>query len=435
MSRTLTRRTRSLRSGTGRRVIDRLWLRVIDGNDAGVAVPMEETTAVVGTRADCHLVLTDRTVSGQHVSFERFEDRVRVRDLGSKNGTRYLGARVLSVDVQAGATLELGNTRLALVPEAVAQDAVSDRSSLEGLQGQSVAMRRLFAQIERVAGSEASVLIEGETGTGKELVAQALHKLSPRAAGPFRVVRCAGLEPELVQSTLFGHVRGAFTGALKDVQGELELADGGTLVLDEVGELGEEVQRVLLRALEARTFSRVGEHQMRRSDFRLIATCRPKLEARVGHGFRLDLFHRLASVTLKVAPLRERLDDVPILVDHFAKALGAQFKFSARLSAPLAAYQWPGNVRELRNVVQRGLALGPASMLPATGAGTGEREPADFHEAREAAVRAFEQSYLRSMLKRHGGSVSAAAKEAKVARSYFYKLLEAHRIAIERKTR
>jgi DNA-binding NtrC family response regulator len=397
-------------------------LVVLSGPDVGLSLDVREGTALVGTHADCQLRLSDPGVSRRHLSVELLGPRVRVTDQGSKNGTRYLGARVTSLEVPLGGSVDLGQTTLAILP-LLRAGALSDKQRLGELLGRSTAMRRLFAQLEQVGPSEASCVVVGETGTGKELVARTLHALSPRASRPFVVVDCGALTGPLVQATLFGHVRGAFTGAVKDAVGLIGAAQGGTLLLDEVAALPLEAQPLLLRVLESRTYQRVGDGVTREADFRAVATSTEDLGALVSAGrLRSDLSYRLAAITLEVPPLRARLDDVPLLAQHFATAAGAKAPLSPAALAGLTAWRWPGNVRELRHAVERAVTLGEAPLPVAEGA----REPEDFHAARDKALQAFERSYLEALLEKHKGSASAVAREAGIARSYLYRLLEAH---------
>ncbi len=418
-------KTKSLLGGSSRSRVAGLCLVVIDGPDRGLRKQLEPGTSVIGTRADCDLVLSDPTVSRRHSSIELLPTTARVRDLGSKNGTLYLGGRLESVELPIGAVIQVGESHLALLPVAQPRNAVSHRTELEGMVGASVAMRRLYAQIERVAPTDTSVLVYGETGTGKELVAHAMHAHSTRAGGPFRVFNCGSVQRELLQSALFGHVRGSFTGAIRDVAGAFEAADGGTLFLDEVGELPIELQPSFLRVLETRAFQRVGENTPRRSDFRLVCATHQDLEAKVARGeFREDLFYRLAVFVLQVPPLRERPDDIALLAEHFAKEHGAPLPVP---TAALRGQPWPGNVRELRNTVERAAVVGWGEALPPTASPAEVETPAvDYTNGRAQAIKRFERDYLKALLARHQGSTSSAAREAGLARSYFYRLLEAH---------
>ena len=406
-------------------------LRVVQGPDLGREAWLEGDEALVGSSSACTLVLTDASVSQRHARLRAVEGGLRVEDLGSEHGTWYLGARISDVLVPPGAVLMLGTTRVALLPAPpAAADVPSPREELAGMLGRSRAMQRLFARIERLAPTHTAVLILGETGTGKECVAQALHRLSARARGPCAVFDCGAVSHDLVRSELFGHVKGAFTGAIRDAPGAIERAAGGTLFLDEVGELPLDLQPALLRALDTRTFSRVGEDQPRTSDFRLIAATHKDLEARVRQGrFREDLYYRLSASTLVVPPLRERVEDIPLLAEAFARgATGQRAPLSAVTLASLCSHRWPGNVRELRNTVERVLALGPGA-LPGS---PSPETPPDFHQARALAIQSFERFYLEELLRRHG-SAAAAMKEAGIARSYFYKLLEEHGLRCDRR--
>ncbi len=399
-------------------------LLVIDGPNRGSEAIVTDGTALVGSHEDCALRLTDPAVSRRHLAIELLGNKVRVKDLSSKNGSRYLGSRFEAIELSLGSTVELGTTRLAIVPALQATGPVSEVSELAGLLGRSLPMRKLFAQIQLVAPTDAAVLIAGETGVGKEGVARALHSLSSRAAGPFRVFDCAAVAKDLVQSALFGHVKGSFTGAVKDATGALEEADGGVLFLDEVAELPLDLQPALLRALESKTFQRVGDTRTRTSDFRVVAATHHDLytKSQQGH-FRLDLYYRIAALILEVPPLRLRLEDVALLAHRFAAEANAPKLLSASTLAALSAWRWPGNVRELKNAVERIVALGPEAALP----GVVTKETSlDFHATRTQALRAFERSYLEALLERHQGNASAAAREAGIARSYLYKMLEEH---------
>lgn len=396
---------------------------VVAGPDLGKSIEVRDGSVLVGTHPDCQLQLTDSGVSRRHLMLELTGARVKVIDQGSKNGTRYQGAKFTRLDVPVGATLELGNSSLALLP-LLKPGALSDRPTLGGILGRSPVMRRLFAQLEAVGPTDASTLLVGETGSGKELAARTLHDLGPRAQKPFVVVDCGSLTGSLVNSVLFGHVRGAFTGAVKDAMGLIESAHGGTLFFDEIASLPLELQPALLRVLESGTYQRVGEGKVREADFRVIASTTRDLQHEANSGrFRSDLYFRLASIVLDVPALRDRLDDIPLLARHFATQAGAKAPLSASAIGGLAAWRWPGNVRELKNAVERAVTLGEA---PVGGDRPSDVKSEDFHQARNQALAAFEKSYLESLLTKHKGSASAVAREAGIARSYLYRLLEQH---------
>jgi transcriptional regulator with PAS, ATPase and Fis domain len=277
------------------------------------------------------------------------------------------------------------------------------------------------------------VLLLGETGTGKEAVAESLHRESQRRNEPFIVVDCGAIPPNLLESELFGHVRGAFTGAVASREGAFEAANGGTLFLDEIGELPIDLQPKLLRALEAREVKRVGAKDYTAIDARIIAATHRDLAAEVNtQKFRSDLYYRLAVLEVRLPPLRERLEDLPELVEHMLKSLGAADKPEAALCrtpeflADLRRHSWPGNVRELRNYVERCLALNQMQPL----GGADELPVVDVTQpikiARDRWTRAFERRYLEEILERHGGNVAAAARAAGVDRIYFYRLLWRH---------
>jgi transcriptional regulator with GAF, ATPase, and Fis domain len=288
-------------------------------------------------------------------------------------------------------------------------------------------MRQLFTLLERIAPTEDTVLVEGETGTGKELVAEAIHEQSQRAAGPFIVFDCSAVSEGVLESELFGHLRGAFTGAVADRLGAFEAADGGTLFLDEIGELPIQLQPKLLRAIERGEIRPVGDTNPRRIDVRIVAATNRNLADEVSRGrFREDLFYRIAVVSLRLPPLRERLDDVPLLVDHFVEQLrrgrrDAQVPESAQRA--FRAHAWPGNVRELRNAVARSLSLGHyAEVQPAA---VGEVDlSVPLKVARDRVAEAHERAYLREALRRAGGNVTHAAEIAGVSRRFIQRAMK-----------
>jgi DNA-binding NtrC family response regulator len=406
---------------------------VLGGPDAGRAVPVG-AKLVIGTHADAGLALRDTTVSRYHVELEGRPEGVFVRDLQSTNGT-YLGqARLAEGLLEQETILTVGKTQLRVEFREADLGRPREQGVFGPAVGASPAMTQLFGLLERVAPSDSTVLLLGETGTGKDVLARALHQHSRRASGPFVVVDCGAVAPSLIESELFGHVRGAFTGAIADRQGAFLEADGGTLFLDEVGELPLELQPKLLRVLEAGTVRRVGEDKERRVDVRVVAATNRVLEDEVAAGrFRQDLYYRLAVVLLQVPPLRDRLDDIPLLTRHFVQQMGrGDFELPRALLMRFGSYHWPGNVRELRNLVERALAgaelgelaedPGPPKARPAAGAG----EPLTdlpFKEAKERLVESFTREYLEALLERCGGNISQAAREAGIARNYVHRLV------------
>jgi len=400
---------------------------------------------VVGSAPGSDLALADETVSRVHAELEPRADGLWVRDLGSRNGTYVEGLRVAGARVPNGARIRLGNTEL-VVDYSAAQDRpieVWPNDRFGDLVGASVPMRELFATLSRIAPMDASVLVQGETGTGKELVARAIHDASPRAGKPFVVVDCAALPENLLDAELFGHARGAFTGAVAARAGAIESADGGTVFLDEVGELPITMQPKLLRVLEARVVRRVGETGYRPIDVRFISATHRDLLTMVNAGeFREDLYFRLAVIPAVVPPLRERKQDIERLVAHFLD-LPQGATVSADLMRQIIDRPWRGNVRELRNFVERARALGAAQALalddprssarmPAAADVTSAPGAAIFQQAykgfREAWIDAGEKEYVRRLLERHQRNVTAAAREADVDRTYIYRLIRKHEL-------
>jgi len=337
--------------------------------------------------------------------------------------------------VPVGARLRLGNTTIALVDPREAAAAES-RSSYGDLVGESPVMAALYASLEKLEATRAPVLILGETGTGKELVARAIHANGPDRHAVIHTVDCGAIAPGLIDSELFGHVAGSFSGAQGNRKGAFESADGGTLFLDEIGELPLTSQTRLLRALDTGEVKPVGADEMRRVKVRAIAaTHRDLADAVRGGRFREDLYHRLAVAIVKVPPLRERLADVPLLVERFAARLGVTDGNRVRLLVDaVAGHKWPGNVRELRNAVERLVTLGSTDGLqPRAAREASESASVDtslpLHEARAYHVDRFEASYLTALLEAHNGNISSAARAAGVARNTLKELLRKHGLA------
>ncbi len=433
----------------GGQLVERSYvLTVVAGPDAGLRRVIEPGTTMVGTHPDNDLVLTDTTVSRYHLELQVRRDGLAVRDLETTNGTRWGGARVGAITLTEPGRLRLGKTTEVAI---AAEDLPATLDPYPGdgfgaVIGRTPPMRKLFALLARIAPTEATVLLEGETGTGKEAVAEALHQQGPRAAGPFVVVDCASIPRELIASELFGHARGSYTGAISDKRGLIESADKGTLFLDEIGELPLDLQPQLLRALEKREVRRVGETRPIAVDLRVIAATHRDLRAMVKAGsFREDLYYRLAVVRCELPPLRARIGDLPVLARHFAETLGKSgWDVSPALVDELSRHGWPGNVRELRNVVERALSLGtlavdvvPVSAAPSTGAAAPAGPSSavldlPFKEAKAALVEGFERDYLVHLLARHKGNISRAAQEAGIDRNYIHRLVKKYGLEVER---
>jgi DNA-binding NtrC family response regulator len=408
-------------------------LRVLNGGQKGTTFRISESTTVVGNQADCDIVLEDRRVSARHAEISLREEGYLLTDLGSRNGTLAGDWRVKQIFLRPGMVLTLGHTTLEV--EDLAEQVEVTLSKTERLHnavGRSAGMRRVFALLEAAARSEATVLLQGETGTGKEVLAEALHGISARAGGPFVVFDCSTVPEHLLESEIFGHERGAFTDATATRPGVLERAHGGTLFLDEIGELALELQPKLLRAIETRRFRRVGANTNRAVDVRFVAaTCR-NLQQEMAQGrFRQDLYYRLAVMRVHVPPLRERREDLPLLVRHFAERLAAP-RLDERLAGLmplLQSYAWPGNVRELRNVVERLAVLPPEDALPSAILERGRRSrPLPYADAKARAVDEFERRYLQEILSHAGGSVTRAADLAGVSRRWVTQLVAKHKL-------
>jgi DNA-binding NtrC family response regulator len=394
-------------------------------------------TATVGAASTCDVIVDDDAVSRRHLELELVPEGVLVRDLGSRNGTFYLGQRVERMIVSPGATLTIGATTIAIdiAPDAIEGDEPLRLGGFRGMIGSSQAMQALFGKIARLDGSLVPLLLLGETGTGKELVARALHEGSRAAEGPFVAVNCGAIARDLVASTLFGHRKGAFTGATDARRGAFGAAEGGTLLLDEIGELPLEMQPALLRALESGEVTSLGDDNPRHVSVRVLAATNRDLlaEARAGR-FREDLYYRLGAIALRVPALRDRMDDVPLLAEAFARQEGSP-GLPADVRAALAQQSFPGNVRELRNAVRAYVALGE---LDVAGAGGGAqplpssidqaladavRLDVPFLEQREAVAERFSAIYVERVLRETGGNQTAAAKIAGLDRTYLGRLI------------
>ncbi len=423
---------------------------VVAGPDAGAEAVSEEGRITVGTAEGATLRLTDPTVSRFHAEIEATAAGIVVRDLGSTNGTLAGAITVREVVVRAPLEIEVGRSRLRLLLGAErAAIPTHAQASMGGLLGASAAMRAVFDALERAAPTTAPVLVTGESGTGKELAARAVHTSSPRAHQPFEVVDCGGLPPTLIESELFGHERGSFTGASSDREGAFERAEGGTIFLDELGELPLELQPKLLRALGEHEIRRVGGKRTKRVDVRVVAATNRDLRREVNAGrFRADLYFRLAVIEIRMPALRDRLEDLPLLVRGLLEAIAherglvAHVEPDHELLEALSRHTWPGNVRELRNYLEQLLILRvppPFSGQEAPSASPAgdalarlpggpppsfeglERLP--LRTAKSELLERFERHYVERLLEQTGGNVAEAARRAGIDRVTLFRTI------------
>ena len=425
----------------------------------------------IGSMADNDIVLKDDTVSRFHCKIYQAEDSYIQTDLDSTNGTAINRVRIREAYLHPGCTVTAGQSELRFyaLDERV-QVVPSSRDRCCDIIGRSIQMRELFGIIEKIAPTGATVVIEGETGTGKEVVARAIHQLSQRGKGPFTVFDCGAVPANLIESELFGHEKGSFTGAMMTRQGLFEVAQRGTIFLDELGELEIDLQPKLLRVLEQREVRRVGSTKPIKIDVRVIAATNRNLAEEVQAGrFREDLFYRLSVVRLILPPLRDRVEDIPLLADHLLGKLsfnrdrdGAQRVGGVEKSAmdAMMGYRWPGNVRELINVIERACSFaegqsvtladlpehisGTHRRAPVTGAPMGSGLAKDgsassaaaalqdrpFKEAKEEWVSSFERDYVLSLLRKNNMNISHSAREADIDRKYFRKLMKKYGISV-----
>ncbi len=432
-----------------------------DGNTAEFI--FDQPIVKLGSMDDNDVVLDDDQASRYHARIYQEGDDFLIEDLKSTNGTWVNRVRVRDAWLRSGAVIRVGNTQLRFSVQAERVEVQpSQHESLGGIVGRTEAVRRLMGVVDRIAPTGATVVLEGETGTGKEVVARTIHQLSKRAAGPFIVFDCGAVQQNLIESELFGHEKGSFTGALASRQGLFEMANGGTIFLDEIGELALELQPKLLRALEQREVRRVGGNRPIRIDVRVIAATNRDLAEEVkADRFREDLFYRLGVVRLKLPALRERQDDIVLLAQHMLRtgsfnktAEGQRVKgISYEAREALRGYAWPGNVRELLNVVERACSFAEGDLVgiddlpdhisgatqvrvrrseahlteaaratPSATAAMPVLTDLSFKNAKEQWLGAFEKEYLAKLLARHSGNLSQAAREADVDRKHFRRL-------------
>jgi two-component system, NtrC family, response regulator GlrR len=400
---------------------------------------------LIGSSESVGLRVLAPTVSRVHAELEPRQDGVWLRDLGSKNGVAIDRVWIKEARLHHGATVRLGDVELSVRYADAQSNVVLWREPRFGaLFGKSTVMRELFARLARVAASDAAILIQGETGTGKELVARSIHDASPRARSPFIVVDCAAMPDNLLEAELFGHTRGAFTGAHTAREGAFEAASGGTIFLDEVGELPLAMQPKLLRVLESRTIRRVGESQHRPVNVRVVTATHRDLAAMVASGaFREDLYFRLAVLPVRVPPLREREDDAIELARSFLPEPMRAAALDPTLERALLSRPWVGNVRELRNVMDRVVSLGPSEALDGEANALSRSRPSaaargewsegptvdsgvPFKVLRDQWLDHLERAYLTALIAQHGRNITAVAAAAGLDRSYIHRLIKKH---------
>jgi two-component system, NtrC family, response regulator GlrR len=396
--------------------------------DESASATCERAELTIGTAPGNDLVLADPTVSRHHCAIAVTPRGFQLRDLGSTNGTWLGGHRVETAYLKPRSTFRVGGITLGFdwLDDEVREELSKD-DRFDDAIGKSPAMRRIFAILAKIAPAESTVLLEGETGTGKGLLAELIHRQSARARGPFGVVDCASIPPTLIESELFGHEKGAFTGAQATRIGAFEAAQGGTLFLDEIGELPLDLQAKLLRALEERTIKRIGSTKPVKLDVRIIAATNRDLREEVNESrFRADLYYRLDVVRVRIPALRERREDIALLVQHYYKIFTGDEHALApdALIVPLQQQSWPGNVRELRSAVERAVLM--VDPLPPPPAGTAFDDRLSFREAKERAVGAWESEYLEELVARHGGNLTRAARAARMDRAHLRELLRKH---------
>ncbi len=408
---------------------------VTRGPSAGRAFAMLRQVATVGRHVTNDLVVADPRVSGAHLELRRAGSRLLVRDSQTTNGTWLGGHRVTEVYLAEGGELTIGDSAIRYETEATdGPSSVVARESLGQLVGTSESMREVFATIERVASKDLSVLVQGETGSGKEEVARAIHGASARPSGPFVVIDATSLPETLAESLLFGHEKGAFTGATERRVGFFEAASGGTIFIDEIGELPAPLQSKFLRVLERHEIVRVGGHTPTRVDVRVLAATNRDLRAEIDRGrFREDLYFRLAQVKITLPPLRDRPEDIALLARKILAESPAPVMIDKAALEYLAEQRWPGNVRELKNVLVRAAALAQDGIIHrADVIGEGETQKSapnidflsKFSDAKEKSIERFERAYLEALMRRTGGNLSKASREADVARHHLRDLLK-----------
>ncbi len=449
-------RTVFVDSRASKRHLRKARLRVVSGPDAGREIEIGKASAYVGRSKVNDLVMADKSISGTHFEIAVEEGGYLLRDLGSTNGVTADGLRLREAYLKPGCSFSAGNSKFTFEPsDDVVEIPLSDQDRFGDIIGRSVVMREIFATLEKVAPSDLTVLVQGETGTGKERVASSIHKTSRRKRRPFVVLDCSSIPRDLMESTVFGHEKGSFTGAVSQHKGAFEQANGGTIFMDEIGELDINLQPKLLRVLENRELKRVGGDKTIRVDVRVVAATNRDLRKMVADGgFREDLYFRLSVIQLMLPPLRDRQDDIELLSNFFLDDFrsrhpdGKRHKLSDDARALMASHTWPGNVRELKNVMERAVSLSdteligrsdlhltgsPRSLPPASrpdSGATGGSYTVDtdvsYKDAKQEVLDAFELAYMGKLIAAHKGNISQAARAAGLTRYHLRELLKKH---------
>ncbi len=429
----------------------RCQIIVVDGPNRGTKLTLDKNVTGIGKRDTNDLILSDKTVSRNHIEIKYSADSFILSDLGSTNGSFLNGSRVKEAYLSPGDLIKIGNTTLEFVAfDEKIKIEPSEHNEFGLMVGKSRKMRQIFSILEKISPTQATVVIEGETGTGKDLVAQAIHENSTRKDKPFVVFDCSAVAPNLIESELFGHEKGAFTGAVKSRRGAFEAANGGTIFLDEIGELTSDLQPKLLRALEQREVKRVGSNVPVKINVRVVCATNRNLRSEVKDGrFREDLYYRLSVVKVSLPSLRERPEDIEPLVERFLSMGEFNKKPDGSLRVTrveddalkmLSRYEWGGNVRELANIIERAASFVDGESISKqhldfifaemhAGEEHTERmmtidSDIPFKDAKQQIVENFEKEYLAELLERNGYNLSKAAREAEIDRKHLRNLLK-----------
>jgi len=447
-----TENTKVIRSGEQpvMLLLPKSKLMVIEATGDTHEFIVDKGTITIGGSDKSDLYLQDETVSRNHAEIVKTKEGYLLKDLESTNGTFVGGLKVKEAFLAPGAIIRVGKTRIKFVPQDEQLEIYPSKKSRFGdIIGKSLEVRKMFGILEKVAPTNVSVIVTGETGTGKELVARALHENSKRAKAPFIIFDCGAVAENLIESELFGHEKGSFTGATATRQGAFELADNGTIFLDEIGELSLDLQPKLLRALETGEVKRVGADRPKRVNVRIIAATNRNLKEEVKKGrFREDLFFRLSVVEVFLPSLRKRQEDIPLIINHFFELAKKENPdkhidgFTDEALKLMYDYQWPGNIRELRNCVERAYSFCDGSQIDVRNmpdyiqerSAVTQSHPAmdpdlPFKEAKEKWIESFEKDYLVDCLRKNNGNISKTAKQAGIDRKSVQRLLKKYGLA------